>query len=424
MKPIATLWGHFLNDSLFRNSIYLMLTTGVMGVFGFFFWLICTHIFTPEEIGIGTTLISVLTFISFISLLGFNSTFIGLLPKSQNRNDEINTGLILVISTAILTAAVYIFLIPHLTPKLGMIYEKFWYPAVFILMAALISVNSLTDSIFIAYRSAHYNLLSDGFITSGTKLILPIVFASIGAYGVFLASSLATATGMLASIIFLFKKFDFKPKLVIDTGILKKVFQYSFANYTANLINIVPTFVLPIIIINYLSAAAAAYYYLAFMLSNLLYTVSGSISQSLFAEGSHAENTLRILIKRSLVTLTVLLIPASIGLAILGPIVLNFFGKSYGAGGADVIFILAITAPAVAAYNLGTVILRIRHQMYSLNVVSAVYAITISILTLLWVNMGLTWIAIAWAIGNFFAATLAFLLIFLYRKYPTPVTIH
>ena len=30
-----------MKDSLYKNSIYLMVSSGVMAAFGFFFWLIC-----------------------------------------------------------------------------------------------------------------------------------------------------------------------------------------------------------------------------------------------------------------------------------------------------------------------------------------------------------------------------------------------
>ncbi len=416
------LWQHFKEDNLFRNSIYLMLTTGTMGVFGFFFWVICTHIYTPEQIGIGTTLISAMTLISFVSLLGFNSTFVRFLPTSEKRNEEINTGSILVMGAAALIAIVYILLIPRISPSLNIIRENIWYSIGFIVMVSLASMNSLTDSIFVAYRSAQYNLITDGLITSGTKLILPVIFIGFGSYGIFAASGLAASIGMIASVLFLVVTFKYRPRFKIDAESLKKVFHYSFTNYLANLFSIVPTLVLPIIIINHLGSAAAGYYYLAFMIINLLYTVAASVSQSLFAEGSYSENSLERLISHSLKILSVLMIPMGIILALFGPAVLHFFGKSYSAGGGNVIVILAIAAPAVAAYNLGGVLLRIRHHMYTLVFVNIVYASIISGLSLLWIDRGLVWVAVAWTVGNIMAACLSFLYMYIRPTFTSNMT--
>lgn len=411
MRSFQRLWEHFLNDDLFRNSIYLMATTLVMSALGFFFWLICAHIFTPGQIGVGTALISAMTLISFMSLLGFNSTFVRILPNSQDRDKEINTGSTLVISTAAILAIVYVWLVPFIAPKLGIIHENFWYAAGFVIAVSLSSINSLTDSIFIAYRSAQYNLITDGFITSGVKLFLPLIFIGLGAYGVFAAAGLGVSMGMVASILFLVIKFNYKPQIRIDILTLKKVFNYSFANYIANFLNIVPTLILPIIVIDHLGAPTAAYYYLAFTVIGLLNAIGISISQSLFAEGSRDEFALRSLVKKSAITLVVIMIPAAFIFAIFGPFILGFFGKSYSEGGAGVIVLLALAAPITAAYAFGTVLLRIAHQVYSLVLVNIVYAAIISGLAFLWVDKGLSWVAIAWIVGNLIATILAFFFI-------------
>ena len=213
---LRRLWRHFLTDNLFRNSIYLILNTGVQAALGFFFWLIATHIFTPDQIGIGTALISAMTLISFVSLLGFNNTFVRILPNSKNRNNEVNTGSILVISTAAIISIAYTWLVPYAAPKLDIIHANIWYTVGFALLVALASINSLTDSIFIAYRSAEYAFITDAIFASGSKLFLPLLFVGLGAYGVFISAGLASSIGMVASVLFLIFKFGYRPEWKID----------------------------------------------------------------------------------------------------------------------------------------------------------------------------------------------------------------
>jgi O-antigen/teichoic acid export membrane protein len=412
---IRRAWGHFLHDHLFRNSIYLMLTTGIMGLFGFFFWIICTHIYTPEQIGVGTTLISAMTFISFMSLLGFNSTFVRVLPTSNNRDKEINTGSILVISAAALMAVGYILIAPRLTPALSVVHDNLWYALGFVAAVALASINSLTDSIFIAYRAAQWNFITDGIVMGGTKLLLPFVFVTLGAYGVFASAGLAASLGMVASILALMVRFNYQPQLKVSGQALRDVFNYSFTNYIANLINIAPTQFLPIIVIDHLGASTAAYFYLAFMMINLLYTVSTSVSQSLFAEGSYNEHDLRNLLKHSVKILAAIMLPSAIILGALGPYVLDLFGKSYSTGGSAVLVLLALAAPAVGAVSIGSTLLRIMRKVKTLIFINMVYAVTTLGLALYWIKGGLVWVAFAWIIGNVVAAALAFLFLY-YRK--------
>jgi O-antigen/teichoic acid export membrane protein len=126
------------------------------------------------------------------------------------------------------------------------------------------------------------------------------------------------------------------------------------------------------------------------------------------------------LLKKSLKILSITLIPASIGLAILGPFVLGFFGEEYRIGGKNVIIILALFSPVVAMYNIGNTLLKIRKQMYSIIFTNIVYSASICLLAFYWASRGLEWISLAWVIGNFVAGSLSFIMIYYYRHLPTP----
>ena len=89
-KTISKFYNYLANDSLYRNSIFLMLSTGMMAVFGFFFWIINARLYSAEQVGIGTTLISIMTLISSFSLLGLGNSLIKYLPTSDKKNKKIN----------------------------------------------------------------------------------------------------------------------------------------------------------------------------------------------------------------------------------------------------------------------------------------------------------------------------------------------
>jgi O-antigen/teichoic acid export membrane protein len=393
-----------------------MLNTGVQAALGFVFWIICAHLFLPEQIGVATSLISAMTLISYASALGFNSTFTRFLPTSKNRDNEINTGVLLVISAAVIISFVYVIAVPYATPALSIIQKNIWYALGFVGMVAFAAINLLTDSIFIAYRAARYNLLIDGGIQGIIKIFLPFIFVGLGAYGIFTASGSAAVIAMIASIIFLALNFNFRPRLKIDLPTVRNVFRYAFTNYIANLLNIAPTLILPLIVIDYLGSADAGYYYLAFAVANLLYAIATSVSSSLFAEGSYGEVALEKLVKRSVLIIVAIMVPLGFLLASLGPIILQVFGKSYSTGGAQVIVILALAAPAYAAYMLGNAILRIKNQLSSIITVNLIYFFAIGGVALVWARHGLAWIALAWLVGNLIAGVVAFFLAFARRS--------
>lgn len=419
VSNLKSLWAHFLNDNLFRNSIYLMLTTVVMGGFGFIFWTISTHLFTPQEIGLGTTIISSMWLISNLSLLGFNNTFIRYIPTSKDRNTDINSGALIVILSSVVLGLIYIYLIPLLSPELMVIRKDAIYIILFIVVVTMTSLNSLTDSLFVAYRSAQYNLLTDGFIISISKSVLPFLFVSLGSYGVFLASGLSTIIGLLASISILIYVFGYKIHSSISIYGTKRMLSYSFTNYISSVFSMAPVLILPTIIMNGLGAAEAGYFFLSMMIINLLYSVSHSISQSLFAEGSHEDSSLISLLKNSAKILILILIPASIIMGLFGPYILQLFGKSYSEGAKDLILILSLSSPIIAGFNICNSILRIRHQMYTSVFINIIYALIIYSLSIIWVKNGLNWIAYAWIIGNLVSTIIAMIFIYHYRHLPT-----
>jgi O-antigen/teichoic acid export membrane protein len=387
-------------DSLVRNSFYLMLSTGIMAVLGFAFWLIAARLFTPQEIGIATTLISAMTLISYIGLLGFNSTFIRVLPQSKTRSNDINTGLILSTSAAMLVAVVYILLVPVIAPSLSLIHDNLLYAAGFVLLVALSCVNLLTSSIFIAFRAAKYNLLIDGTIMSLVKLALPFAFVGLGAYGLFAAAGTGAAAALIASIFFLTTKFAYKPKLQIDKTTLKSVWQYSFSNYAANLLNIAPTLILPLVVLNHLGAAAAGYYYLGSMVANLLYTVVYAVSQSLFAEGSYADKGMRELLKRSTMVIAAIMVPAVTIIYFGASFMLGIYGQEYAKNATELLQLLALAGPMVAVYTIVNVLLRIVKLTKQIIVIDVIYLVVIAGLAELWADNGLAWVGYAWIIGN------------------------
>lgn len=411
-KIIQRLYG----DSLLRNSVYLMLTTGAMAAFGFVFWIICARLFSTIEIGIATSLISAMTLIADISVLGLDSTFVRVLPLAENKNRLINTGLAISAAVAAILSAGYLFLIPFTTPLLGIARENLIYAAGFVAVSILTVANTLAGNVFIAFRNAKYNFINDGCVNGSVKLLLSFLLAGMGAYGIFGAFGIAMLATAALSFTFLMARFSFKPELRIDKPVLRDVFHYSFSNYLANIFIIAPALVVPLIVINRLGAAAAGYYYMAFMIANLLYSISYSVSQSLFAEGSCEGASLDKLLKRAAAIVIAIMIPAGVITAAAGPLVLQFFGRSYDVQGSQIIVLLALAAPAIAAAYLGITVLRIMRKTKTLIAASFVYFFVVCAAAAILSGRGLAWVAAAWIAGGISSSAVSLLSIALAKR--------
>jgi colanic acid/amylovoran biosynthesis protein len=391
-------------DPLLRNSVYIMLSTGFMAAFGLIFWLLVAHFYTPSQVGIASTLISSMNFITYVALLGFNSSFVQLIPQSPRRNEQITAGFLFVAGTAIVVSIGYVLTVPHFAPRLGFLDSSPILSAAFVILTMGASVNLLTDSVFIAYRSAGVNLLVDGLIASSTQLALPVALLSLGAFGVYAAQGSAALLAMFLSVIILFVKFGYRPTFLMQRTYFAQHLSNAWGNYIGNVLNILPTVAVPLIVLNRLGSESAGYYYLSFMMATLLFTIAYAVSQSLLAEGSYDGATFDVLLKRATKIMLTIMVPSSIVFASAGPYILRIFGKSYAENTVSTLLIFGITGPVVGMYILASVTLQLLHRTRARIVANFIYFLVIVLLAYIGAPRGLPWVATAWLIGNAIAA--------------------
>lgn len=400
-SKIKKVYSHFMKDSLYRNSIYLMLSTLIMAFLGFIFWMINARLFTPEQVGLATTIISIVSLITSLSVLGLNTALIRFLPKSDRKNDKINTAFTLVALITIIISTVFLLLINQFSPKLLFIKENIILAFVFIIFMVFGSISSLIDSIFVAYRSTKFILFKSSLF-SLLKIMFVFFFVSLGAYGIFTSWMIAVAIASLVSIFILSIKFQYSPKIVFYDSIIKRIGKYSFGNYFAGFIGSLPTLLLPLIIINNLSSEIAAFYYIAMMIANLIFIIPSASSQSLFAEGSYDENNLKPQIKKAIKITSLLLIPAILLTIFLGKYILLLFGKSYSSEGFRFLQILAFSGIFVSINSVFASIWRIKKKIKQIIIRSAIGALITLSLSYLFIHngLGLLGIGYAWIIGQ------------------------
>ena len=394
-------------DALVRSSLYLTLTSATIAAFGFAFWLLNSRLFTASQVGTATALISGASLISYVSLFGFNITFVRFLPSSRQRNAEINTGLVVVFATSLVAATLYVLLVPSIAPRLAFVRGSFGLAAGFVVLTAFWSTNLVTDSVFIAFRKAQYNLLVDGMIQGAVKLALPALLVGLGAFGIFMSSGLAAAAAVAASIVFMMRTVDYQPKLSLSPSVLRRTWEYSAANYAASLLNLGALLTIPLLVLGVRGPRETAFYYIAFQVASLLFSTAYAVSASLLAEGSYEGSHLPSLVLRSAKILALVCVPSSALLALTGHWLLLLFGHAYSANATSALTVLALSTPSVALYSAATTVLRITGQLRALVAVNAVYALAIVSLTLVAAKHGLDWVAIAWLLSNTAAGLLA-----------------
>src|SRR5205823_7781468 len=71
------------NDSLVRNSIYIMATTVATGAIGYLYWIVATHLYSAHDVGLASAFLSVMGLTSTLANLGIGATLIQMLPRRE-----------------------------------------------------------------------------------------------------------------------------------------------------------------------------------------------------------------------------------------------------------------------------------------------------------------------------------------------------
>jgi len=394
-------------DHLVRNSLYLMLSAGLQAALGFTFWVIMARQFSTGDVGRASSLVTATALIAFLSLFGLNSTLVRFLPTSRNRDALITSAVILVAACGAGFGLIYILLTPVLAPRLAFVEHRPVMVAGFVLLTSVAAVNLLTDAVFIASRKASYCALTDGGVSGITKIASGLILAGTGAYGLYCACAAGFATAAVVSLVLIVTALRWRPSLTRSFRTLRPLLHFSSANYAANICMMLPTLVIPLIVLDRLGASAAAYYFVAFQIASLLFSTVYAVEQAFLAEGSHAEADWREIRRRSRRFAVALFVPACLVLIVAAHWVMLTFGARYSHYGTPCLIVLALAVIPIAASNWSWTVLRLTGRLQPLVASAGVYALAICGLAWFLAPHGLTAIAASWPVGSSLAAIVA-----------------
>jgi len=317
---------HHLRDPLLKNSFFIMLTSITSAGFGFVFWMLAAKLYSPQDVGTATALISSMGLLVLLSRFGLDASIIRFFPGAD-KSRIFSTSALITTFFAVIFGAVFITGVDVFSLELHLLKSP-QNAALFLIFLAASSVTALTAISFIAIRKAGFQFLQSIIVGSRILFLIPLI--ALGAIGIFGAVGISFLLALAAALVLLIRS-GVRPRLVIDRGFLDDAFHFSAGNYLAGLFITGPNLVLPIMVLNVLGAEEVAYYYIAFAIASLLFMIPNAISMSLFVEGSHGEALKRTVVK-SLLAIFSLLVPAAAVLYVCGGWVLGVIGADYATG--------------------------------------------------------------------------------------------
>jgi O-antigen/teichoic acid export membrane protein len=398
---------HLRTDHLVRNTLYLILSSGLQAALGFMFWIVMARLYSTGDVGIASSMISATAIIGYLSLFGLDGTLVRFLPTARDKGALMTAAFILVAGVGATVALAYILLTPVIAPRLTFVEHRPVLTVGFVLLAAAAAVNLLTDSVFMASRRAGFCALTDGAVGGLSKIALGVILAGTGAYGIFCASVGGLAAAALVSVVLIVTVLHQRPSLQKPFQTVRPLLKFSGANYIVDAMNLLPTVVVPLIVLDRLGAKEAAYYFVAYQMATLLYSLVWAVESAFLAEGSQAEADWRAIRRRSRRLAIMIFVPAGAVLALTAHWVLLVFGSGYSQHSTALLQLLALAAIPIAANGWSWQVLRLSGRLGILVVSSAVYASAICGLAWVLASHGLVTLTAAWPVGAALAAVFA-----------------
>ena len=371
---------------------------------GFLFWVIAARLYRTAQVGLATSLYSLLTLLSGLSLLGLTSGLMRFLPLSKSRSEKINSSILITASLSFLLAIIAVIALPRLSPQLAFVtHNKFFFIS-FILFTVAQTLNQLIEAVLIALREGRQILIKNSVLAI-LKLLLPSVLVILGAYGIFASIQLAVTISAIYGfiIVAILHKVRYRP--AFHKPSIEQMSYFSLGNYVSGLASSVPAYILPLFITNTLGPASAAYYYIVATTANVLFMIPGVITQNLLVEGSYQEEEIKEHTRKAMRLILTILIPGIITILLFGNYVLLVFGKHYSTEGINLLRLYAISGIFVGLnYVFGT-LLAIFHHIKLLIFLNSISSVLLLFLSFIFLHLGL--------IGLGYAAILAQILLLL-----------
>jgi O-antigen/teichoic acid export membrane protein len=401
-------------QSLFRNSLYIMGTTAVTSLLGFGFWLVAARTLSATEVGRSAALISAMLFVSVFANLGLGQVFVSRLASRGAGRDwsiTVSTGIVLAAVASLVGGAIAAVLLPTLIPAL----KGGLGPASFLLLP--LGVMGAACSLVIDYACIAERHAKHAFVRNSVAAVLRVALIPLASAVPVEGTTWILATWalsfLLIDIVAIFYELprlghDFRPTLAGWRRELEEIKGLIAGHQSINLGAQASSYLLPVLVSARLGPEDNAYFYTTFMVANALFFIAPAIGNALFAEGSHEPEHLGRDVRRAGRQVLVLAGPPALVLLVAGPLILGFFGPDYADEGSTLLLILIAAAAFDSVLQLALAVLRVKHRLQDAALATwATLVVAIAATWFLLPPLGLEGAGLGWASGKVVGVLLA-----------------
>jgi O-antigen/teichoic acid export membrane protein len=232
---------------------------------------------------------------------------------------------------------------------------------------------------FISFKRADFQLGRTLVFQLGKMVIIIGVASVLGSFGILFSWGIAIMLATIFGLFYFLPRLigNYRPVLKIDRSIDKEMIRFALTNYFSGALANMPSWILPLLIINLLGATSNAQFFIGWSVGSIVTAIPFSISTSVYAEGSNQIESMRKNLKKSVVLIILLLIPSEIIMFIFAHFILSFFGSAYANGGTYTLRLIALSAIPSSVTLLYLALVQVQKHLSQIILVSGGNAIGI-----------------------------------------------
>jgi O-antigen/teichoic acid export membrane protein len=396
LKALSAGWRNPQN----RDGMALVLSSAISSAIGLLYWVVAARMFTPEVVGVNSTVVSTLSLLGIIAQFNLGSAMLRFVPVvGSGARVFVAACYATGIGAAVVIGTVFALGAHWWAPALQSAVGAGALVAYFALSTPFWTVFNMQDYLLTGLRRATVVPI-ENLAFALLKIGLLVVCGVLGLYGAIAGSwALGTAVTVVAIGIYLLRVLPAsEPKAQRSPSpvTLRSMSGFIAADWVGSMCLTVVNFGLPLLVFSQLGADSAATFGVTWQLAYALYLVPTGMGQSLVAHAAADPSELDAAHRQMLTKCLTLVVPAVLVLAAGSWLILMVFGPHYAATGSLLLALAAFSA-IPACVNLAAVAAA-RVSQNRVGQFAVTLAIAVIVIPAVWVLMplwGLTGVGVA-----------------------------
>ncbi len=395
-----------LRAPLFRNGYALAASSAVTSVIGVAYWILATHFYTADVVGINSAVISMMMFLGGLAQLNLITAHIRFIPNAGRSSGRfIAITYLVALFVAGLISLAYLGNVQFFSPALGFLRQGAPMAITFILATMGWTIFVLQDSALTGLRYATWVPVENAVFALAKIALMILLSLSVPQLGLFFSWLFGLAITLLPTNYFIFRQLA--PKQARASGNRPAEFQprqvvkYAGGDFLGALFWLASTTLLPVMVTQLAGAKANAYFFLAWQIAYMLFLLSANMGSSLIVEASSNLSKLGEYSRRVFLQLALMVGGAVLVVEVGAPLILQIFGPDYAAQGSGLLRLLALAAiPNIVTsvfVSISRVQRRIRRVIFTLG---ALCLMVLSLSTILLPRYGIEGAGVAWLVSE------------------------